>query len=179
MKPSASHASRLSTALAPLKPPLPAPKPRPHGLHHPRQRGHCDSDTTYLCTGEFPSQLFTVCLHWKFYYSCTYSLPFCFRREHTNRRCTSGPREIEAQNGLSRGGSKRSGRRSGSRSGSKNDGGSSKKQQKLGQGGGGGTSAAAKTKQLGYYYKTTTPEVEPTGREATLVCGEWWALLLI
>jgi len=44
-------------------------------------------------------------------------------------------------------------------------------------GGGGGACAAAKTSGLGYYDKSTTPEVEPTGRKAALVFGEWWALL--
>ena len=42
----------------------------------------------------------------------------------------------------------------------------------------GDASAAAKTSELGYDDKSATPEVEPTGRKATLVSGEWWALLI-
>ena len=33
--------------------------------------------------------------------------------------------------------------------------------------------------ELGYYGKITTLEVEPTGRQATLVSGAWWALLIM
>ena len=47
-----------------------------------------------------------------------------------------------------------------------------------GDGSSGGASAAPKTSELGHYDKSATPEVEPTGRKATLVSGAWWALLI-
>ena len=47
-----------------------------------------------------------------------------------------------------------------------------------GSGSGSGAGAAAKTSELGHYDKSTTPEVELTGRKATLVSGALWALLI-
>jgi len=47
-----------------------------------------------------------------------------------------------------------------------------------GSGWNGSGSAAAKTSELGHYDKCATPEVEPTGRKATLISGAWLALLI-